>query len=69
VPHLIDGKRIHIWIEAEDHEWYKARFGHTIGLSRAFQIVLRAWRKNMESKAEARANGLPFEALPEELEL
>jgi hypothetical protein len=69
MPRLNNAKRIHIWLETDDIEWYKARFGSPgeIGFSGAIQKILKTWRRLMESKMEASSSAKLN--LEEEIEL
>lgn len=56
---LNNPKRVHIWMEEEDWEWYKVQFSGNVGFSKAVQTILHAWMVRMKAKAEAKAAGLP----------
>lgn len=46
--------RVHLWLEQDDVDFYKAHFSPNPGFSTAIRTVLHAWRVKMEEKAGTR---------------
>lgn len=68
---LNNARRVHIWMDAEDIEWYKARFNvpGEIGFSGAIQRITHAWRKAMEGRMDAKLKAVSPDAQLSEEEL
>lgn len=47
--------RLHLYLDAEDVQWYRDTFGETLGLSKAIRTVMRSYRRSIEAQAAPRA--------------
>lgn len=57
--------RQHLYLDAEDVQWFKEVFGNSMGLSKAVRVVMRSYRQKIEASAGQSAKRVE---LPADLE-
>lgn len=61
-------RKMHLYLDADDMEWYKETFGQTTGLSKAVRAILRSYRNRIAAQTgqQARRVEMP-QALQDEV--
>lgn len=60
--------RVHLYLDSDDMDWYRATFKDSLGLSKAVRAVLKSYRKRIEAQAALRERStLRGEDLAEEV--